>query len=121
MRAITYRELKCSEESEASETIRARVIKARTRQKDRFPQSGPIWNADLNAAEIRKHASPDQSGQALLERAMERMALSARAATRILKVARTIADLEGSALISSPHIAEAVGFRQNMGKHLNSL
>jgi magnesium chelatase family protein len=75
-----------------------------------------VWNADLSAAGIRAHATPDSAGQVLLEQAMERMALSARAATRILKVARTIADLEGAKQVSSPHIAEAVQFRQSMAQ-----
>jgi magnesium chelatase family protein len=116
MRAITYGELKSSQAGESSDTIRARVVKARSKQAIRNQEDTVVWNADLNAAGLRAHATPDGEGQVLLEQAMERMALSARAATRILKVARTIADLEGADRISAPHIAEAVGFRRNLGQ-----
>jgi magnesium chelatase family protein len=116
MRAITYGELKSSQAGESSDTIRARVVKARSKQAIRNQEDTVVWNADLNAAGLRAHATPDAAGQVLLEQAMERMALSARAATRILKVARTIADLEEADRISAPHIAEAVGFRRNLGQ-----
>jgi len=68
-------------------------------------------NAEMGSRELREHARPDAAGAALLERAMTRLGLSARAYTRVLKVARTIADLEGAEAVASAHVAEAVQYR----------
>ena len=72
---------------------------------------GVHTNAMMNAAMLREYCRPDAAGAALLERAMERLSLSARAYDRILKVARTIADLAGRERITAQEIAEAVGYR----------
>ena len=91
-----------------SAAVRAAVTRARDRQTAR--QGKP--NARLAAREIEAHCVPDAAGAALLAQAMARLSLSARAYHRILKVARTIADLAGSAAITAPHVAEAVAYRR---------
>ncbi len=99
-------------ESEASAVIRQRVIKAREVQAQRFAdQPGIHCNAQMTSKLIAKYAQPDEKGLQLLKNAMERLNLSARAYDRILKVSRTIADLEGSNDILSNHIAEAISYR----------
>lgn len=94
--------------SEASAAIREVVTAARTRQVDR--QGRP--NARLSARDVDRHCKLDCSGATLLAQAMARLSLSARAYHRILKVARTIADLAGSTRIAAPHVAEAVAYRR---------
>jgi magnesium chelatase family protein len=95
------------EAGESSAAIRSRVVGARDRQRER--QGKP--NARLLPSEIAQHCWPDAAGEALLAQAMARLAFSARAYHRILKVARTIADLAGAAAIAPRHIAEAVSYR----------
>jgi magnesium chelatase family protein len=95
-------------EGESSATVRARVVRARARQLAR--QGKP--NARLGPAEIAQHCAPDAAGEVLLRKAMVRLALSARAYHRVLKVARTVADLAGAADVAVPHVAEALGFRR---------
>ena len=94
-------------DGEASQVVAQRVAVARERQLGR--QAKP--NARLGTREINKHCKPDPQGQRLLERAMEQLGLSARAYHRILKVARSIADLAGSPEVGSSHVAEAVAYR----------
>ena len=72
-------------------------------------------NADLEGALLEEVAAPDEAGRALLLRAAERFGLSARGYHRVLRVARTIADLDGSAAVRQPHIAEAISFRMALG------
>jgi magnesium chelatase family protein len=91
-----------------SGTVRARVSAARERQLAR--QGKP--NARLSSREIDAHCRPDVKGAALLSQAMAQLAFSARAYHRILKVARTIADLAGDAAVTAPPIAEAIGYRR---------
>jgi magnesium chelatase family protein len=98
-----------SEAGESSATVRARVISARNRQRER--QGKP--NARLLPSEIAQHCSPDAAGALLMAQAMTRLAFSARAYHRILKVARTIADLAGTDAIAPRHVAEAVSYRGN--------
>ena len=95
-------------ESESSATVRGRVSQARARQQPR--QNKP--NARLSTKEIDTHCQPDGAGAALLKNAVTRLNLSARAYHRVLKVARTIADLAASDAILSSHIAEAVQYRR---------
>lgn len=98
--------------AETSLDIRQRVIKARERQAERFKNhSGIYCNAQMSSKLIHQYAQPDESGLKLLKNAMERLNLSARAYDRILKVSRTIADLENSNNILSSHIAEAISYR----------
>ena len=94
-------------DGETSAVVAGRVAAARERQLARSKKP----NARLTTREINKHCKPDSAGQVLLERAMEQLGLSARAYHRILKVARTIADLAGSESVASAHVAEAVGYR----------
>ena len=98
--------------AESSETIRNRVIKARKIQEERFAQHPGIYcNAQMESKLLHQYASPDEKGLNLLRTAMTRLNLSARAYDRILKVARTIADLEGSKEILSHHLGEAISYR----------
>ena len=107
--ALAYDDLANKESSENSAQIRQRVNAARQRQLDRF--AGELFcNAQMSTRHIRRHCLLDDDGQALLEKAMARLGLSARAYDRILKVARTIADL-ADAPIQSQHLAEAVQYR----------
>ena len=97
--------------TESSTVIRERVISARERQQKRFTGQGIFSNAAMTPKLIRDHCRIDSESESMLERAMARLGLSARAYDRILKVSRTIADLEGSQNITSSHVAEAVGYR----------
>ena len=98
--------------SESSAEIRARVEKAREIQTNRFKNvKGVHCNAQMTSSLLREYAQPDEKGLARLRDAMERMNMSARAYDRILKVARTIADLEGSVDVKQHHIAEAINYR----------
>ncbi|HHU97454.1 MAG: YifB family Mg chelatase-like AAA ATPase [Bacteroidota bacterium] len=100
--------------AESSAQIRERVINARDIQSRRFAKEkakGVFCNAQMSGRMLRRYAVPDEQGLALLRMAMERRSLSARAYDRILKVSRTIADLEGSKRILSPHLAEAINYR----------
>lgn len=105
-------ELQQAVQGESSAIIRERVARARAIQRARFSGiDGVYTNAAMNAAMLRDHCRIDEAGELLLRRAMERLSLSARAYDRILKVARTIADLARAADISAAHIAEAIGYR----------
>ena len=110
--AVKYQDLSDKRISESSETVRARVIKAREKQTVRFKDMQGIYkNADMTTKDIRKFCHLDEQSQSLLERAMQKMGLSARAYDRILKVSRTIADLTNSENIKSEHISEAIQYR----------
>ena len=109
---VPFKELSQMEPGEPSSLIRERVIKARQIQEQRFKDYRGIYcNAQMSERMIHQFAEPDQQSLEMLRMAMERLSLSARAYSRILKVARTIADLEGSERIQSLHIAEAIGYR----------
>ena len=97
---------------ESSAVIRERVIKARKIQEERFANHPGIYcNAQMESKLLQEYAVPDTQGLQLLRNAMSRLNLSARAYDRILKVARTIADLEGASSIKPHHLAEAIGYR----------
>jgi magnesium chelatase family protein len=98
--------------AESSSVIRERVIRARHIQEERYKDETDVHcNAQMNKRLLELYAQPDAQGLQLLKTAMTRLNLSARAYDRILKVARTIADLEGSEHIQAPHLAEAIGYR----------
>ena len=109
---VEFNELTESRPSEKSEVVRNRVIKARKIQEQRFKKYPNIHsNAQMRSRNIQEICIIDENGRNLLKKAMERLNLSARAYDRILKVARTIADLEGSVEILNQHLAEAIHFR----------
>jgi magnesium chelatase family protein len=109
--AVPYRDLARGGEGEGSEVVRGRVVAARDRQARRLAGSGRHANAELSPAEVRRLCAPDGEGERLLELACAKLALSARAVHRILRVARTIADLEGADRLAARHVAEAIAYR----------
>src|SRR5271169_669275 len=111
--AVQYRELRGGAASESSAAIRSRVLAAREIQRERFTKaSEKIYsNAQMSTRQIRAFCELGPDAERLLERAMQQQGLTARAHDRILKVARTIADLEGAPSITVPHIAEAIQYR----------
>ncbi|MBN2175745.1 MAG: YifB family Mg chelatase-like AAA ATPase [Bacteroidales bacterium] len=109
---VPFRELANEQSSEKSEAIRTRVIKARLIQEERYKESKGIYcNAQMSSKQLRQICRIDETGQTLLKNAMEKLSLSARAYDRILKVARTIADLDKSEDIRTEHLAEAIQYR----------
>lgn len=110
--AVSFEELRGKDGGETSAQVRERVIKAWQIQTQRFREfKGVYFNSQMSPRLVRQFCQLDREGEALLKAAMERLALSARAHDRILKVARTIADLAGSEHIKAEHIAEAVSYR----------
>ncbi len=113
---VGYTDLDLPASGEASATVAARVATARDVQTRRFKDHPDARvNADLEGALLDEVATPDSDGKALISRVAERFGLSARGYHRVLRVARTIADLDGSAEVRKPHIAEAVSFRLAVG------
>ena len=111
--AVKFRELSGDTypETDSSTTIRNRVIAAGERQQKRFASEKIFSNAAMTRGMIRRYCRIDSASEQMLEQAMTRVGLSARAYDRILKVSRTIPYLEGSEKILSPHVSEAVGYR----------
>lgn len=111
--AVAFNELRGRgvEPGEPSAQVRERVIKARETQLSRMNGDGVYSNSAMSPAQIRKHCALDTESESLLERAMQKQGLSARAHDRILKVARTIADLASSENIGPAHISEAINYR----------
>ncbi len=100
-----------SKREETSATIKARVNAARRIQQDRFRGSKTTCNAKMSAAEIERYCELDAAGKALVQKIFDSLGLSARAYTKILKLSRTIADVEGSERILPQHITEAIRYR----------
>lgn len=111
MPEVGFEELTSKPTGEPSCVIRERVNRARVMQRARFAEDGIVCNAQMNARLIKKYCAPDAKSEQLLHRAYTQMQLSARAYQRILKVARTIADVEGCERVALPHYAEAVQYR----------
>jgi len=110
--AVKYTELSSKRVGEKSEDIRLRVMATQTVQSERFNgRRGLYCNADMESKEIKEFCQIDQSGTELLKMAMQKLGLSARAYDRILKVARTIADLGNSESIKPEHLSEAIQYR----------
>ncbi len=110
--AVKYKELSTESKSEPSEEIRKRVMAAREIQYKRFENTKHIYNnGDMGSKEVRQYCKLDSAGAELLKMAMSKLGLSARAYDRILKVSRTIADLEASENILPQHISEAIQYR----------
>ena len=113
---VAYTDLDLPASGDTSATIATRVQAARARQTARFAGLPTARvNADMEGALLEEAAAPDAEGRALLARVAERFGLSARGYHRVLRVARTIADLDGSAQVRLPHIAEAVSYRLAVG------
>lgn len=109
---VPFEKLTATQQGETSAQIRERVIRARNIQAERYKDNPGIHcNAQMTSSMLHKYAMPDTKGLSLLQTAMARLNLSARAYDRILKVSRTIADLDGSDTIQPQHLAEAIGYR----------
>ena len=110
--AVKYKELRGDSPVEDSAAVRGRVIAARKRQADRFANEKRVYaNAQMPPKLIRKHCAINADGEKLLETAVTRLGLSARAHDRILKVSRTIADLDASEAVECRHLSEAIQYR----------
>jgi magnesium chelatase family protein len=108
---VEYEKLSDDRLGEPSAAIRKRVAAARDRQLERFEGTNLLANADMGPAEVREYCQVDDAGKGLLRAAMQQLHMSARAYHRILKLARTIADLAGSEGIETAHLAEAIQYR----------
>lgn len=109
--AVPYQELASRQDGTSSATMREQVLRARAVQARRFGGEGQRLNSRMNSRQLRRHCVLDADGQALLQRAMDDLGLSARAHDRILRVALTIADLDGAEHLRVPHLTEAIGYR----------
>jgi len=109
--AVAYKDLQGRTASESSATIRGRVVKAREMQSQRFKRAKIYCNAQMRSRHVRLYCGIDSDSHRLLEAAVDKLGLSARAYNRILKIARTIADLEGVEAIGSHHVGEAIQYR----------
>jgi magnesium chelatase family protein len=111
MPEVAYDDIASKAVGETSAEIKRRVDKARQVQRERYKGDGILFNAQLSNKLIKKYCEPDTEGAALLAQAFTALELSARAYMRILKVARTIADLAGMERIGTEHISEAIQYR----------
>ena len=109
--AVPYKELSAEYTGEKSEDIRKRVVAARDIQLERFKGDKIYCNGQMKTRHIKKYCKLKEDAQSLLETAMHKLGLSARAYSRILKLSRTIADLENAEMIKSVHISEAIQYR----------
>jgi magnesium chelatase family protein len=112
---VEYEKLTDRRAGERSADVRARVQAARQRQAQRFAGTQITCNADMGPAEVRVHCAVEAGAQPLLRAVMQRLQLSARAFHRVLKLARTIADLADAEVIGAPHLAEAIQYRPRVG------
>ncbi|MFY7991562.1 MAG: YifB family Mg chelatase-like AAA ATPase [Fluviicola sp.] len=108
---VSFKELAYEQAGEDSSSIRERVIRARLVQQARYQHSETHCNAQMSRAELLQHCAISDAGRDLLKNAMDRLGLSARAYDRILKVARTVADLDGHEIIDLQHLSEAIQLR----------
>ena len=108
---VEYEKLASNRVGEASEVVRQRILAARARQQARFDGTGLTCNADMTPAHIRDFCELDDASKSLMRAAMSQLGLSARAFHRVLKLARTIADLAGADRIQAAHLAEAIQYR----------
>lgn len=112
VQSVPFEDMAKAPKGESSATIRERVVRARSIQERRYADvKGVHSNAQMTSSLLHQFAEPDAQGMERLRMAMQRLNLSARAYDRILKVARTIADLEGCENVRDTHIAEAIGYR----------
>ena len=114
--SVPFDDLRRREESEPSSAVKQRVNEARKRQNARFGPDSAMCNARMGPGQIRDFCRLDETGEALMKQAFDNLGLTARSYDRILKVARTIADLDGSEVIGPEHLAEAIQYRTiNLG------
>ena len=112
--ALEFDELsRTNRTAETSARIKARVDRARAVQSARFGADGPVCNARMDGADLARWCALDEGCQAMMKGAYERLGLTARSYDRILRVARTIADLDGSETVAIPHLAEAIQYRES--------
>jgi magnesium chelatase family protein len=109
--AVKFKELASESAGETSSQVGGRVVEARRAQMERYRGEGVYSNAQMSSRLIRKHCGVDSGSKAMLEATMRRLGLSARAYDRILKVSRTLADLEGKEAIEQQHVSEAIQYR----------
>jgi magnesium chelatase family protein len=109
--AVPYKELSTEYTGETSKEIRSRVVRTRDIQLERFKGDKIFSNGQMKTRHIKKYCKLDNAALSLLETAMQRLGLSARAYSRILKLSRTIADMEQAEAISASHISEAIQYR----------
>jgi magnesium chelatase family protein len=109
--AVPFQELSAAADGTSSAVMREQVNRARAAQARRFGPDNPTLNSRMTTRQLRRHCVLDEEGKGLLKDAMEALGLSARAHDRILRVARTIADLEGAADIQAGHVSEAINYR----------
>ena len=112
---VDYKDLSSRQKAESSAAIRERVAAARKRQMTRLQPFGLLTNSQMNHAMLKEQCPMGNAAQNLLEMAFQKMNLSARSYDRIIKVARTIADLDGAGGIDAKHIAEAIQLRNDVG------
>ncbi len=115
--AVPVKEISNGTAGESSAAVAERVRKARDIQRERYRSEGIHCNAQMNDPMLKRYCALTQEASALLHMAVDRMGMSMRAYSRVLKVARTIADLEGAASISTAHVAEAIQYRELDGKY----
>jgi magnesium chelatase family protein len=109
--AVPFAELSAAADGTPSAVMREQVSQVRAVQRARFGPDNAVLNSRMSTRQLRRYCALDAEGRALLQTAMDELGLSARAHDRILRVARTIADLEGSADIKAPHAVEAISYR----------
>jgi len=108
---VSYNKIAASSTGERSENVRKRVAAARAVQERRFLGATTMVNAEMGLREIERYCYVDPAGQALLRDAVDKLSFSARTYHRIIKIARTVADLDSSESISTQHVAEALQYR----------
>ena len=109
--AVPFQELSGQADGTSSAAMREQVGRARAVQRERFGADSHRLNAQMSSRQLRKHCALDEAGKGLLKQAMDGLGLSARAHDRILRMARTLADLDASADIHPRHVTEAIGYR----------
>ncbi len=109
---VPYRELRAARDGSDSAALRAQVLKARQVQRERFGRDSTILNARMSSKQLRKHCRLDEAGEQMLKQALTELGLSARAHDKILRVARTIADLAGEPDLRAEHVSEAIMYRR---------